>query len=823
MTIWERLADLISRRPLVTLLGSLLVAAGALWPASRLKIEPQLESLFPDTAAARDYRLFLERFGGLEKVFVVLALDAKHPPDGERLAEAADLLAAALGQSGEVAAARAGISNADERFFLDEVVRRAPLLIDDVDRAALTARLTPSAVSARVRELRLAAQNPASSFTSSLLLADPLGLAGSILARRSGPSAQMVDELTGAFVTKDGRAALVIVTPARSEIDPEGGRALAAAIAAAERATRTETSLPFTLHAVGGPLYAAHDEALIRADLSTMTAGGIVGVGLLLIVGLEGLLLPTIGMLALGLGLIWTVATIGLALGAVTAVAIGFIATLVGMGDDIWIHGCVRFQEEITHHRQPREALRATFRQLAPSILSATMTTVVAFVALAFAHFRPLRELGVATALGLVLILLSSAVAGGALLTLFGARVQRRAPGSRLRFLDRWLDRLIAVGAEHHRAVWLAVVVLSLFGVVGVTRLRLDSDPRALRPTDTELTQSETLVHERFAVGLETTTFVIPAPTLGEALERAGAIRSALQSNLPAGAELFSPSDFLLTPSETARRLTQLRALPLERALVQFEHELPAAGFDLARFAPSLRTLHQLARGEDPGLPDAVSWPDWLQETIRSAPAGATAAVHLRLPVGEWTNGPPDALIERIKAIAPGSAVASIPWVGRELRDVAVADFLRLGSIAAVLIGVVIVISFRGQWRSVALGVLPVLLSSLWVFGLWGWLGRPLDLLCVLVFPVILGVGIDDGLHVVHGAHLDPTRGIVGSAREAARGITIANLTTIVGFSSLIGSRIPGLRNSGLLIGVGLSFCVLTSLVVLPALDRKRR
>jgi predicted RND superfamily exporter protein len=174
-------------------------------------------------------------------------------------------------------------------------------------------------------------------------------------------------------------------------------------------------------------------------------------------------------------------------------------------------------------------------------------------------------------------------------------------------------------------------------------------------------------------------------------------------------------------------------------------------------------------------------------------------------------------LIAAVKQAVPGTLIASIPKVGVELRQTAARDFAVLGSLAAALIVVVVLLQFHGELLSLWLGFVPVLVSTIWIFGLWGWLGRPLDLISLVVIPVVLGVGIDDGLHIVHAARHDKAAGIVGAAREAGRGILLANLTTIGGFWSLTASHMPGLRNAGALIALGIAACVLTSLIVLPA------
>jgi predicted RND superfamily exporter protein len=61
------------------------------------------------------------------------------------------------------------------------------------------------------------------------------------------------------------------------------------------------------------------------------------------------------------------------------------------------------------------------------------------------------------------------------------------------------------------------------------------------------------------------------------------------------------------------------------------------------------------------------------------------------------------------------------------------------------------------------------------------------------------------------------------AAHEAGRGVVLTNVTTCAGFLALVLSRVPGLRNGGLIICVGNLLCLIATLLVLPAIDALRR
>src|SRR6185503_17837546 len=161
------------------------------------------------------------------------------PEDPGPLVAAAEQLAAGLAGSREVASARCGMTPEDERFFLHSVAPRAPLL-------------------------RQTLSSPAGGFASPFMTADPLGFSEELLTQVAADLP--VDPLSGAFLSRDGRAVLLIVTPSRSELDPAGGRALLADLHRAFAPVERSSPIPLRMLAVGGPIYAAHDEGIVRED-----------------------------------------------------------------------------------------------------------------------------------------------------------------------------------------------------------------------------------------------------------------------------------------------------------------------------------------------------------------------------------------------------------------------------------------------------------------------------------------------------------------------------------------------------------------------------
>src|SRR4029077_7024202 len=102
-------------------------------------------------------------------------------------------------------------------------------------------------------------------------------------------------------------------------------------------------------------------------------------------------------------------------------------------------------------------------------------------------------------------------------------------------------------------------------------------------------------------------------------------------------------------------------------------------------------------------------------------------------------------------------------------------------------------------------------------------LGYTLNPANLIAFPLILGVGADNGVHVLHDFRSRPRGSRYQLGYCTGRGIMVAALTTILGFGTLMIASHRGLASLGLILTLGVTCCMLTALVFLPALLSFRR
>jgi uncharacterized protein len=102
--------------------------------------------------------------------------------------------------------------------------------------------------------------------------------------------------------------------------------------------------------------------------------------------------------------------------------------------------------------------------------------------------------------------------------------------------------------------------------------------------------------------------------------------------------------------------------------------------------------------------------------------------------------------------------------------------------------------------------------------GVLGLSGLPLNPANIIALPLVLGVGVDNGVHLLHDYLIRRREGFRSVSYPIARGVLVKGLTTMIGFGTLMISTQRGLAGLGLCLTLGVGCCLLASLVLLPAL-----
>lgn len=114
--------------------------------------------------------------------------------------------------------------------------------------------------------------------------------------------------------------------------------------------------------------------------------------------------------------------------------------------------------------------------------------------------------------------------------------------------------------------------------------------------------------------------------------------------------------------------------------------------------------------------------------------------------------------------------------------------------------------------------MIPLACGVTWMLGLMQMLGMKLSVINVMGLPLIIGIGIDDGVHIIHRwLHEGPgrMRAVFASTGKA---ILLTSLTTMLAFGSLVFSIFPGWVQFGGALFIGVGACFLTTVIFLAGI-----
>lgn len=578
----------------------------------------------------------------------------------------------------------------------------------------------------------------------------------------------------------DPQRTRVFVRPSASAVDVDRARALVAAIddrlASAPAALRVDIA--------GRPAVHIAEQDATGRDLSRATLVAAIAIALLLVFALGMKTAPVVVGLPVVVSLAITLAVARVLFGELNILSGFALPALLGLGVDAGIHVASRMRDLAAGGVAGAErGLQAVRETATPALLSAS-TTAIGFGSLLVIDVPGARELGAVGALGA----LAGAICALGLVPILANLAMGSSPQVRP-------SRSIAVP---RRGLGIALVVgLALTAVAGAaaSQVRFVTD-------FTELSSSAPAVRRTAALEESLGGILSPAAAVVPTLEQAGRFaelaRSGTDRRPVAIRRVVGAADALPPADEAARR---------ERATL-----LSA----LRRAAPSPRP---------PRLDAALTAQPWgfdelpspVQRRLTAAGGGYVVylwpddPLHRADRMADWS-----ATLDRLSASASGVGIEATIFDERRA-SVAVVSSLSAGLPLALVLGlamllVVLVVVSRSP-RLTASVLLAAAATAAWLLAALAVTDLHLNVYSAIVLPVILGLSIDNALHILYAARRQTIGRVLATTGRAA---ALASLTTAIGFGAVITADQGGLRSLGTtaLLGVAASFAVTT--VALP-------
>ena len=608
----------------------------------------------------------------------------------------------------------------------------------------------------------------------------------------------------------------------------------------------------------GAAALAAEEKQTLIEGMRTIGPLSLALVSLVLLLALRAapVLIGTVS--ALVVGLILTAGFAAIAVGRLNLISIAFAVLYIGLGADFAIHFALRYRTELRKCGNCHDAITKTERRTWSTLAMCAVSTAMGFLAFVPTAYQGVSELGIIAGGGMLISLVVTMTLIPAVLTL----MPKPKSVPRGRPLPKPVLAVLRLPVKHRWGVLGVAAAIAVASAFLVPSLRFNPDPLDLRDPKSEAVRAlRDLAGDR-SLGRYTITALVDGREQVDELKRTlrdhdsiervislesfvpdgqeekldivAQLRGAIRASIGAGERLGDVG----APAEATvgRRLDALRSLRSSLASM----EMPEA--------QRLRDAVGRVVAQAQAMPerDAAAYLDELRGRLlgtlplalgRLERAMSPRAVTLEtLPedlVSHWVGGNvwrvevlPSERFETVSEMRPAvdevrQAAGAAYVTGGPVLQIASADaivqaFRRAVVLAVIGITLVLLLRLRSL-KLTALVLVPLALGGVATGAFMVLVDMPLNFANVIALPLLLGVGVDNGIHMVHRReHGMPAHGNLLET-TTARAVLFSALTTLCSFGNLAISPHPGMASMGIVLTVGVVLMLGCTLILLPA------
>ena len=611
-----------------------------------------------------------------------------------------------------------------------------------------------------------------------------------------------------------------------------------------------------------GTIALQSDELKLLAG--SMPLSGLIALVLVSLVLFFAMRHPTLilsSVATLMVGLVITGAFAAFAVGQLNLVSVAFAILFIGLGVDFAIHFCLRYKELIKENVAHLTALRETGNDVGSSLLLCAITTSAGFFAFIPTSFKGVSELGIISGAGIIISLITTLSLLPALLSLSPiktaslfdkANTFSRATGA--------LSKNIIRDPKTSKRILVSFSILVVACLFTVPFVSFDNNPMNLRsPKSQSVSAYLDLLNDANTSPLSLSAI----NTNPEELNTTGARLEALDTvERVVGFNDFVPDD----QAEKLDIFADLEFILGGKVSSELKSDGETSKQQLASISSLIDALETQRQNKDSAVfKDVQQKLQALRSDLQEQPANQQAAVLNQLSDsllneliaqiqliqdGLTSNGVreetlPEELVKRWKAdsgyykiqILPSVDMSDNAEAGRFVRSVTalapnatgasmvnyeggqaiVQSFQQAFASAFVLIFLLLLILLR-KFSDALLVLTPLVLTAPLIVAVTVILDTPFNYANIITLPLLLGISVDNGVHIVHRArHALPSSNDL-LATSTGRAVVFSALTTVVSFGNLAFSPHVGTASMGLLLTIGMVCSLFCTLLLLPIL-----
>lgn len=588
--------------------------------------------------------------------------------------------------------------------------------------------------------------------------------------------------------------------------------------------------------------------ALNADELKSVSEGAVLAgilsailVALILGFGFRSWKLVLATLITLIAGLIWTAAFAIATIGYLNIISVAFAVLFIGLGIDFGVHFALRYGEQRGYGEDSGTALYHTASTTGAALAVCAPTTALAFFAFIPTAYVGLSQLGIISGTGIFISLIGSLTLLPALLHVL--------PGRASLAHTKTSGRISGFVTKHGLAITAIGLILGIAAAFIAPKARFDADPIRLKDQGSASVQA----YYRLADDGDTSPYVIQiiaddaasAAQLGKTLKDHPSVHRVVSfdSFIPQDQDdklfLIDNLALTLTPvllgditrpdsaddtdEEALKQFADLlkqqsqntvAAQNLNTALQSFIGTMNSARLNTLNHAMFLywpRAMNALSASMEAQPIDASHVPGALASRYISETGKHRIEVYPAQTISNETILAD--FVADIREITPNVTGSPVQITGAG--QVVKTAMLQATGLAALLVTLFLTLVLRDLKR-VLLVLIPIALAGLFTLAASALLPLPFNFANVIVLPLLIGLGVDSGIHLVSRAHEDDEHALLTTSTPKA--VFLSALTTLASFGTLAVSSHQGTATMGALLFVAIFFTLICTLIVLPAM-----
>jgi len=631
---------------------------------------------------------------------------------------------------------------------------------------------------------------------------------------------------------------------------------------------------------LSGAIAKEHDEQVYAAkSLGYTTLIALIVILVLLMISFRMWAAPLFALLNLVVGLIWASGLAYLAVRQLNMMTSIFSVILMGLGIDFSIHLISGFTEWRAKGDSISDALNKTFLKSGKGILTGGLTTAFAFLALMISQSRGMKEMGLVIGLGLLSVLVTTMVFLPIMLVFKERRVDRKRQKEGKTVIHRdisfhFLGRTSQWLGRRYAFTIVTSIVISIFLIFSALNIGWDYDYRSMEPKGLTSIALIDTVMEKFDLSMDYA--LVLAGSINESRQLSEKYRDIRSVAVTDDISLFLPSQ----EEQQARSLhiseirEEIQSVGIKPVILP--GDLPTLRSEIERLEMNIMEIQDMAfiGGQDkvddkckeivgdPEAPEARTMMGVLLQALSSdeekiadglsffqrgfAPYYKESVLSMASTDPIVLNELPTSILDRysnktrdrfLVTVYPSGSIYDGEFLNRFVDDlerisdkatgmpplfVALLEIFGRDGRNAILLTLTVVFllllaDFRSL-RSALMAMVPLAMGVFWMVGLMHLTGIPLNIMSVMGLPLIIGIGIDDGVHIIHRWKHEGQGQIQTVFSSTGKAIFLTSLTTMLAFGSMLFSVFPAYGHFGGALFLGVGACFLTSVVILPGI-----